>query len=289
MRRRIAALLVLATVISACAGASPPTPLIVYVTPAPTEAPTPTPTPEPTPIPTPTAKPAPTPKPTPTLTSVPAATAVPTAFVVQSPADGATVGQSPLNVSGTAPVGSRVVQDISLAPDKETVADAKGHWSIAVDLNKGENNLSFRLGDDKATTVRLAVTYVPSSAATAPPAPSVSVGVDVKYTTNTLVGGYINAVAKITNRGKAKTPPFKFQFGGIKNYADVVGCSPTCDSSEFFGDYFMQFATGIAPGKTVTYKVQFLAKKVGVADWNLTISAGGPDSVFYGTASTQIH
>jgi hypothetical protein len=41
MRRRIAALLVLATVISACAGAPAPTPIIVYVTPAPSVAPSP--------------------------------------------------------------------------------------------------------------------------------------------------------------------------------------------------------------------------------------------------------
>lgn len=68
MRLRIAAILALAVGTSACASGPPPTPLIVYVTPAPTLTPSPAPTPEPTPLivyvtPEPTL--IPTPEPTP--------------------------------------------------------------------------------------------------------------------------------------------------------------------------------------------------------------------------------
>jgi hypothetical protein len=115
------------------------------------------------------------------------------------------------------------------------------------------------------------------------------VGVDVSYTTNTIVGGYIHVVVQMTNVGTATTKPTQFQVGGIKDYADVVSCDPSCDSSEFFGDYYAKFPAGIAPGKSVTYTVEFLATKVGVANWSLVIYEGATDSIWYGTGKIQVH
>jgi hypothetical protein len=58
------------------------------------------------------------------------------------------------------PAGARIVRDISLAADTEATADATGKWSMQVSLSEGSNDLVFRVGDDRTTEVRLAVTYV---------------------------------------------------------------------------------------------------------------------------------
>lgn len=101
-------------------------------------------------------------------------------FAVRSPASGTAVGASHITVSGTAPAGTRIVQDISMASDAETTADANGFWSIPVDLTDGANDLAFRVGDDKSTTVHVSVTYTaeataqPVAEVTEPPAPVVT-------------------------------------------------------------------------------------------------------------------
>jgi hypothetical protein len=115
------------------------------------------------------------------------------------------------------------------------------------------------------------------------------VAVDVSYTTSTFVGGDLDVVIKITNKGKVKTAPVHFQFGSLKDRADLVGCSPTCSTDEFFGDIFTRFTSGIAPGKTVTYSVRWLATKVGVANWSLSVYVGDSGgSVFFGEGTTSI-
>jgi hypothetical protein len=74
-------------------------------------------------------------------------------------------------VVGSAPDGAEVVLDVRLRPDVRTVA-AAGRWSIDVELDEGENVLTFRLGDDKSTAVTLTVTFDPSQSV---PPPSASV------------------------------------------------------------------------------------------------------------------
>lgn len=92
-------------------------------------------------------------------------------FSVDYPNQGATVTTSPVAVGGQAPPGARVVQDISFGFDEETIADASGHWEIVADLDEGANELTFRLGDEEASAIRLALTYsaAPEPAATLPP------------------------------------------------------------------------------------------------------------------------
>ena len=66
-----------------------------------------------------------------------------------------------VEVRGHAPSGSRIVRNISLAPDQDVIAGTDGEWTMSVDLKEGANELTFRLGDDSATAVTLGLTYDP--------------------------------------------------------------------------------------------------------------------------------
>lgn len=97
------------------------------------------------------------------------------ALTIDSPGDGDQVTSSALLVKGTAPDGADVVRDVSFGPDDHTTATG-GQWSMLVQLDQGENLLTFRIGDDKATSATLRVIYAPgtaqasSSAEATPPA-----------------------------------------------------------------------------------------------------------------------
>lgn len=93
-----------------------------------------------------------------------AATASAGNLVILTPTDGQTVGESPVTIGGTAPADADVVRDVRLARDEHVVADGNGAWSMDVDLDPGENDLTFRLGDDKSTAVTIHLTLAPTSA-----------------------------------------------------------------------------------------------------------------------------
>jgi hypothetical protein len=76
---------------------------------------------------------------------------VPIVFLITSPQNGDLVTSQTITVRGLAPPGARVVRDISLALDDETVARSDGTWSMSVELDVGVNTLVFRLGDDRST------------------------------------------------------------------------------------------------------------------------------------------
>jgi micrococcal nuclease len=78
-----------------------------------------------------------------------------------SPEDGATVATQTIVVRGTASPGSRIVRDISNAPDQSTRTGSDGTWSIEVALARGVNSLRFRIEDEQATTRTLRVVYSP--------------------------------------------------------------------------------------------------------------------------------
>lgn len=141
---------------SAVAAVEEPTQAAATATPAatPTPAATAAPTPAPTPIPSAMALPLPTP--------TPAATTPPVRFLVVKPVNGATLTSASATTafSGTAPAGATVVRDIFLLPDTTTVAGPDGRWSMPVDLSEGGNDLTFRVGDDQSTEVKVSVTYV---------------------------------------------------------------------------------------------------------------------------------
>lgn len=82
-------------------------------------------------------------------------------LTILSPTDGQAVATKDVTVIGTAPPGLTVTQDISFGFDQHTTVDGTGHWAIKVDLNVGENNLAFRIGDDASTRQTMRVIYTP--------------------------------------------------------------------------------------------------------------------------------
>ena len=69
------------------------------------------------------------------------------------------VSSPSVQVVGTAPAGAEIVQELNLFGDKRTSADAEGDWVLTVDLEEGDNDLIFRIGDDEATTKTLRIVY----------------------------------------------------------------------------------------------------------------------------------
>ena len=104
----------------------------------------------------------PTPTPQPTATPTPAPTPPPI-LVISSPEDGDVVRTPSVQVVGTAPAGAEIVQQVALFGDRRTSADDKGDWVLTVDLEEGNNDLVFRIGDDQATTKTLRIVYEPAS------------------------------------------------------------------------------------------------------------------------------
>lgn len=132
-------------------------------------------------------------------------------------------------------------------------------------------------------------TPVPTLRPTPGPPPGAVLTADsVTYSSESYVGGSIFVNATIHNSGSSASEPVKMQFGGLKDYADIIGCTPACETSDFFGDWFAQFSQGIGGGQTATFKIEFLAKAVGVAHWSVTMYEGADKDFFYGTGTTTI-
>jgi hypothetical protein len=101
----------------------------------------------PTPLPTPTTAPTPTPL---------------SILVIESPEDGDVVRTASVQVVGTAPPGAEIIHDVDLFGDRRTSADTDGDWVMTVDLEEGDNDLVFRIGDEEATTKTIRVVYLPA-------------------------------------------------------------------------------------------------------------------------------
>jgi hypothetical protein len=108
-----------------------------------------------------------------TSSTAPNATIAPGSFSIDQPAQGATVSQSHVDVSGRASPGSRIVRDISFAPDEEATAAADGAWTMSVELGEGSNDLVFRVGDDHSTEIHLRLTLLAISTGSPAPLPSI--------------------------------------------------------------------------------------------------------------------
>jgi hypothetical protein len=107
---------------------------------------------------------------------------------VLTPRDGAVVTTSSVQVSGTAPAGSEVVHDVSFAGDKRTTADSSGRWVMSIDLDVGNNDLVFRIGSDRGTTVTIRVTRAaPTRTESASPSPSATASPSVQATSQPTV------------------------------------------------------------------------------------------------------
>src|SRR4051794_27169821 len=78
-------------------------------------------------------------------------------LIILTPRDGITVTDPQLTITGVAPEGSDVVRVVSLGRDEHTTATG-GHWSMPVELDPGDNLLTFRLGTDATSSSTLLVT-----------------------------------------------------------------------------------------------------------------------------------
>jgi len=128
-------------------------------TPSPTRPPTPTPTRPPTP--TPTAMPTATPRPTASPAAAPTIPPITAGLVILKPADGEVVDERTVSVRGLGPAGATITHDIPFWFDAHTTADGRGRWSFSIDLVPGDNELTFRIGDDTETSRTLTVVYEP--------------------------------------------------------------------------------------------------------------------------------
>jgi hypothetical protein len=82
-------------------------------------------------------------------------------LTIQSPAQEQAVATKEVTVIGIAPPGLTITRDVSLFPDQHATVDGTGHWAMNVGLEEGENELVFRIGDDRSTEQRLRVVYAP--------------------------------------------------------------------------------------------------------------------------------
>ena len=82
-------------------------------------------------------------------------------LTIMSPRDGEVVATEDVTVIGLAPPGVKITRDVSFGLDQHATTDGTGHWAIGVGLNKGENKLKFRIGDDRSTEQEIRVTYTP--------------------------------------------------------------------------------------------------------------------------------
>jgi hypothetical protein len=85
-------------------------------------------------------------------------------LTIQSPRDGQAIATKEVTVIGLAPPGLTVTRDVSFGLDQHGTADGTGHWAINVGLDEGQNDLVFRIGDDRSTELRVRVIYEPPQA-----------------------------------------------------------------------------------------------------------------------------
>jgi hypothetical protein len=83
-------------------------------------------------------------------------------LTIQSPRDGAVVATKDVTIIGIAPPGLTITRDVSFGLDQHATVDGTGHWAMSVGLNQGQNDLVFRIGDDRSTEQRLRVTFAPA-------------------------------------------------------------------------------------------------------------------------------
>jgi hypothetical protein len=84
-------------------------------------------------------------------------------LTIQSPVDRQVVATKDVTVIGIAPPGLSITRDVSLGLDQHATVDGTGHWAMSVGLQEGENELVFRIGDDRSTEKKIRVTYTPRS------------------------------------------------------------------------------------------------------------------------------
>ena len=87
--------------------------------------------------------------------------ALPVRLVIDSPVDGQVVDDPFVVVVGRAPPDAPITRDIRFWFDEHTVASPGGSWTMRVGLAPGDNELTFRIGDEATTARTIHVIYEP--------------------------------------------------------------------------------------------------------------------------------
>ena len=77
-----------------------------------------------------------------------------------------------------------------------------------------------------------------------------------------ILGDTFAMTVKVKNTGRAANPAVSVQINGLSNHADLAGCRPTCEITNFLGGTWATFP-GIAAGKSATYVLSFQTTKLG--------------------------
>lgn len=95
---------------------------------------------------------------------------------------------------------------------------------------------------------------------------------------------------KVANRGSAKNPSTEINFSELDKYADLFECKPECSVQDLPGSGPSAILPGVAPGKTVAYKITFIASKPGAVRWSACLydNESFGEQVWCGEASTAI-
>ena len=85
-------------------------------------------------------------------------------ITIQNPQDGTVVATKDVTVFGIAPPGLTITRDVSFGLDQHATVDGTAHWAMSVELKEGQNDLVFRIGDDRSTERRLRVVFTAAPA-----------------------------------------------------------------------------------------------------------------------------
>src|SRR5688500_18619478 len=72
----------------------------------------------------------------------------PGTLTISQPTGGAVINAETTVVQGTAPANTEVIHDVPGGFDARTLSDAAGAWDMEVELEVGDNVLTFRLAED---------------------------------------------------------------------------------------------------------------------------------------------
>lgn len=111
------------------------------------------------------------------------------------------------------------------------------------------------------------------------PVPWELVIVDTSYSKEARVGDSIFVEVRIKNAGMAKNLATNLNFSELDQYADLLGCKPTCSVEDLPGLGPSAIFRGITPGRTLTARIEFVATTVGAVDWQVCLY----DDDTYGT------
>jgi len=125
------------------------------------------------------------------------------------------------------------------------------------------------------------------------PAPSTSPVVDVtaddvSYTSKARVGDSMTVTFTLNNDGNADSPPIIVELSGLSDHADAERCTPSCAVALQGDVQALTFADGLTAGSSEDYEIELVSTQAGSVTWRLTIYAGVDNSIFTGTATTDV-